>query len=189
MRLRSRGPRPGTTAPPLRRHRATTMLPVANATQVRDQARLLLADHRRPLIGMLILNGLAAVAGLAGPRLLGGIVQSVTTGTTTSHIDRLAMLLAAALLAQTVLTWWARRSAFVLAENVFARLRERYLERVLALPLSTVERAGTGDLVTRSTGDVEALARTVRFAVPEVLVASVTVVLTVLAAVITAPLM
>jgi ABC-type multidrug transport system fused ATPase/permease subunit len=71
---------------------------------------------------------------------------------------------------------------------VFATLRERYLERVLGLPLSAVERAGTGDLVTRSTGDVEALARTVRFAVPEVLVAATTVLLTVAAAFITAPL-
>ena len=80
-----------------------------------------------------------------------------------------------------MLTWLARRSAFVLGETVFAELRERFLEKVLSLPLSTVERAGTGDLVTRSTGDVEALARTVRFAVPEVLVASVTVLLTVVA--------
>ena len=99
------------------------------------------------------------------------MVQSVTDGTTTEHIDKLALILAAALLTQTVLTWLARRSAFVLGENVFAELRERFLERVLSLPLSTVERAGTGDLVTRSTGDIEALARTVRFAVPEVLVA------------------
>jgi ABC-type multidrug transport system fused ATPase/permease subunit len=179
---------PRKSGPPLRRRLPTATLPVANTAQVREQAKLLMADHRRSLTWMLALNGLAALAGLAGPRLLGDIVESVREGTTTEHIDRLAMLLAAALLAQTLLTWWARRSAFVLAETVFARLRERFLERVLALPLSTVERAGTGDLVTRSSGDVEALARTVRFAVPEVLVASLTVVLTVIAAFLTGPL-
>jgi ABC-type multidrug transport system fused ATPase/permease subunit len=176
-------------APPLRRRQPHTTLPVASALQVREQAKLLLSDHRRPLAWMLVLNGLAALAGLAGPRLLGDMVQSVTDGTTTEHIDQLALILAAALLTQTVLTWLARRSAFVLAETVFARLRERFLEKVLSLPLSTVERAGTGDLVTRSTGDVEALARTVRFAVPEVLVASLTVLLTVVAGFLTAPLM
>ncbi len=173
---------------PERRSTATT-LPVASAAQVRGQAKVLLAEHRRPLLGMLALNGFAALAALAGPRLLGEIVESVRSGTTTEHIDQLAMLLAVALLVQTVLTWWARKSAFVLGETVFARLRERYLEKVLSLPLSTVERAGTGDLVTRSTGDVEALARTVRFAVPEVLVASITVVLTVVAAFLTDPLL
>ena len=163
-------------------------LPVATSTQVWAQAKVLLADHRRPLSLMLLLNALAALAGLAGPRLLGDIVESVREGTTRSHLDRLTLLLALALAMQTALTWCARRSAFVLGETVFARLRENYLSRVLSLPLSTVERAGTGDLITRSTGDVEALARTVRFAVPEVLVATVTVVLTVLAAFVTGPL-
>ena len=162
-------------------------LPVATSTQVRAQARTLLAEHRRLLARMLVLNALAAAAALVGPRLLGDIVESVRQGTTEAHLDRLALLLALALAAQTVLTWWARRTGFVLGETVFAQLRERYLARVLSLPLSTVERAGTGDLVTRSTGDVEALARTVRFAVPEVLVATVTVTLTVLAAFLTAP--
>ena len=175
--------------PPLRRRQPHTTLPVATAVQVREQAKLLLSDHRRPLAWMLLLNGLAAVAGLAGPQLLGDMVQSVTDGTTSEHIDKLALILAAALLTQTVLTWLARRSAFVLAENVFAVLRERFLEKVLSLPLSTVEKAGTGDLVTRSTGDIEALARTVRFAVPEVLVASLTVLLTVVAGFWTSPLM
>lgn len=164
-------------------------LPVATSTQVRAQARTLLAEHRRPLARMLVLNALAAAAALVGPRLLGDIVESVRQGTTEAHLDRLALLLALALAAQTVLTWWARRTGFVLGETVFARLRERYLARVLSLPLSTVERAGTGDLVTRSTGDVEALARTVRFAVPEVLVATVTVTLTVLAAFLTGPVL
>ena len=171
------------------RKRVATSLPVATGAQVREQARVLLADHRRALTWMLVLNGLAAVAGLAGPRLLGEIVDAVRRGSTVGHIDRLAELLAAALVAQTVLTWLARRSAFVLAETVFARIRDRYLDRVLSLPLSTVERAGTGDLVTRSTGDIEALSRTVRFAVPEVMVAALTATLTVIAAFLTAPLM
>ncbi len=150
--------------------------------------KVLLARHRRSLVGMLVLNGFAALAGLAGPRLLGEMVESLRDGTTRGHLDRLAVLLALALVAQTVLTWFARRAGFVVAETVFADLREGFLTRVLSLPLSTVERAGTGDLVTRSTGDVEALARTVRFAVPEVLVATVTVALTVVAAFLTGPL-
>jgi ABC-type multidrug transport system fused ATPase/permease subunit len=163
-------------------------LHVATSAQVWAQTKRLLAEHRRALLGMLALNAFAALAGLAGPRLLGELVGSLQDGTTRDHIDRIALLLAAALLAQSVLTWLARRAGFVLGETVFAGLREGYLARVLALPLSTVERAGTGDLVTRSTGDVEALARTVRFAVPEVLVATVTVALTVVAAFLTDPL-
>ena len=164
------------------------LLPVASGAYVWARARELLAQHRRPLVGMLLMNALAALAAVIGPRLLGAIVQGVRDGTTTDQIDRLALLLALALATQTGLTWAARRASFLLGETVFAELREGFLARVLTLPLSTVERAGTGDLVTRSTGDIEALARTVRFAVPEVLVATVTVALTAVAAFITGPL-
>ena len=62
------------------------------------------------------------------------------------------------------------------------------MRRVLALPLSTVERAGTGDLVSRTTADVDALARTIRFAVPETLIAAITTVLTLVAALLVDPL-
>jgi ABC-type multidrug transport system fused ATPase/permease subunit len=168
---------------------SANLLPVATPGQVWEHTRVLLARHRKPLVGMLALNALAALAGLVGPRLLGELVGSLQDGTTSEHVDRIAVLLAVALLAQTVLTWLARRAGFVLGETVFAGLRENYLARVLSLPLSTVERAGTGDLVTRSTGDVEALSRTVRFAVPEVLVATVTVALTGVAAFLTSPLL
>ncbi|MDQ1604600.1 MAG: hypothetical protein QOE01_2445, partial [Actinomycetota bacterium] len=163
------------------------LLPVATGPEVRARAAELFRNHRRPLLGMLGLHALAGLAAVVGPRLLGAIVQSVRDGDGTSTVDRLGLLLAVSVVLQTVLTWVARRASFVLAETVFAQLREGYLQRVLGLPLSTVERAGTGDLVTRSTGDIEALARTVRFAVPEVLIAIVTVALTVVAAFITGP--
>src|SRR4051794_1528963 len=137
---------------------------------------------------MVGLHAFAAAAGLAGPPLLGALVQSVQDGTTTAHIDELVGLLAAFLVVETLLTWFARRASFVLSETVFAELREDFMRRVLALPLSTVERAGTGDLVSRTTADVDTLARTVRFAVPETMIAAVTTVLTVAAAVWVNPL-
>ena len=82
----------------------------------------------------------------------------------------------------------ARLASFVLSEKMFAELREDFMQRVLALPLSTVERAGTGDLVSRTTADVDALARTVRFAIPETLIAAVTTLLTVAAAIWVSPI-
>ena len=60
---------------------------------------------------------------------------------------------------------------------------------MLAIPLSTVERAGTGDLLTRTSRDVDALSHSVRFAVPETLIAVVTIVLTVGALVLVGPLL
>ena len=114
------------------------LLPIADGPDLRLQARRLGRLHRRGLIGMVFLHALAATAGLAGPPLLGKLVQGVQGGTTTAHIDFLIMLLAAALVAQTILTFLARYASFVLSEKVFAELREDFMLRVLALPLSTV---------------------------------------------------
>ncbi|HEX3003076.1 MAG TPA: ABC transporter ATP-binding protein [Angustibacter sp.] len=158
-----------------------TKLPVAGGESVRREARLLLGQHRRGLGAVLGLHAVAALAGLAGPALLGRLVDAVRSGASLGHVDRVAALLAGAIVVQTALTWAARRQFFVLAEQVFADLREQFMDRVVALPLSTVERAGTGDLVTRTTRDVDQLSHTVRFAVPTVLVASMTTVLTLVA--------
>ncbi len=166
----------------------STSLPVAGSDTVRREATVLLRQHRRSLGGVLGLHGLAALAGLAGPALLGRLVDDVRRGVGLGAVDRIALVLAAAIVVQTGLTWAARRQSFVLGEQVFAQLREQFVERVVALPLSTVERAGTGDLVTRTTRDVDALSHTVRFAVPTILVAGLTTVLTVVAAFVTGAL-
>jgi ABC-type multidrug transport system fused ATPase/permease subunit len=155
-----------------------TKLPVAGPQLVRREARALVRDHRRALAWALVLHGLAALAALVGPAVIGRLVDLVRGNATISDVDSLAAVLAVAVLAQTALTWAARRQSFVLSERVFAQLREQFVERVVALPLSVVERAGTGDLLTRTTRDVDALSHTVRFAVPAVLVAVVSTMLT-----------
>ena len=160
-------------------------LPVAAMPSVRAHARTLLRDHRRNIASVMGLHALAAVASLAAPRIVGLLVDGVTTGTTTSAIDRLAVVLAVSVVVQTALTWAGRRAAFRMGEDIFAQLREQFMDRVVSLPLSTVERAGTGDLVSRTTNDVEALSRVVRFGVPSIFVAVVTVSITVVAALFT----
>ncbi len=86
------------------------------------------------------------------------------------------------------LSFLARRRSYILGETVFAQLREEFLQSVLALPLVEVERAGTGDLLSRTTNDIEALSRTVRFAMPEWLVAIVQALLTLVAMVLVSPI-
>lgn len=161
---------------------AASRLPVANSAEVRAEARRLFRQHRGAVTVVLLLHALAALAGLVAPPVLGHLVQQLSEHRlTTSDADRFVLLLAGAVVLQAVLTRYARYSSFVLGERVFAELRENFVHRTLSLPLSTVERAGTGDLVARTTNDVDALSETVRFAVPSVLVAAVTTILTVAA--------
>jgi ABC-type multidrug transport system fused ATPase/permease subunit len=173
---------------PMRTDTTRRTLPVAGRRRVAAETRTLLVEHRGQFAATLLLHALAAGVGLVAPWLIGRLIDEVTGGTTAGAVDRLAMWLAAVIVVQTLLTWAARRASFVLGENLFARLREQFMDRAVRLPLSTLERAGTGDLVARTTNDVEALSYVARFGLPSIVVASVTVVLTATAAIWTSPI-
>ncbi|WP_433333970.1 ABC transporter ATP-binding protein [Spirillospora sp. CA-294931] len=162
------------------------ILPVATPVQVRAYARRMVLCHPRALAATLALHALAAVTGLISPRLLGELVEGVEKGT--ARIDTIGLAIAVSVIAQGVLVRYAYYSSARLGERVLAELREDFVDRVLALPLSTVERAGTGDLVTRTSRDVDTLSTSVRYAVPELLVGIVVSVLTVIALILTGPL-
>ncbi|MBP8882027.1 MAG: ABC transporter ATP-binding protein [Dermatophilaceae bacterium] len=172
-----------TDLPPVDPVRRT--LPVANRAAASRHAAALLRQYRRPFAAVVALNAVAALVGLAAPFVVGHLVDDLTAGTAYLSLNRLMGWLAAAIVAQTALVWAARRAAFRLGERVFAQLREEFMTRVVALPLSTVERAGTGDLVARTTNDVEALSHLVRFGIPAIFVATATLAITTVAAVAT----
>ncbi|MEV5807424.1 ABC transporter ATP-binding protein [Streptomyces parvulus] len=148
-------------------------LPVAERAEVRRAAARLLGEDRRALATVLGLNALAAAAGLAGPWLLGRIVDEVRAGAGVGAVDRMALAILLCSLAQLLLARWARYVGHRFGERTLARVRERYVERALALPASVVERAGTGDLTTRGTADVTTVGTTLRDAGPDLLVNSV----------------
>ncbi|BCJ44358.1 multidrug ABC transporter ATP-binding protein [Actinoplanes ianthinogenes] len=152
----------------------THALPVASRSQAWRYARSLFRDHPGMFRTTVGLHLLAALAGLAGPRLLGDLVQAVQVGTDYTQLDRLAAALAGFVLVQAVLIRYAYLASARLGEQVLAQLREEFIARVLTLPLGTVESAGTGDLLTRTTRDVDALSKCVRLAVPETTIALLT---------------
>ncbi|MFG2282244.1 ABC transporter ATP-binding protein [Streptomyces asoensis] len=148
-------------------------LPVAGPAEVRRAAARLLRADRRAFAGVLALNVLAAGAGLAGPWLLGRIIDEVRAGHGTASVDRLAAAITVCAVAQLLLARWARYAGHRFGERTLARVREEFVGRALALPASVVERAGTGDLTTRGTADVAAVGTTLRDAGPELLVCTV----------------
>ncbi|GAA4417540.1 ABC transporter ATP-binding protein [Georgenia halophila] len=163
-------------------------LPVADAAMVRARSFALLRQHRGKLTRVVGLQALAAIAALALPWLLGDLIDAVAAGTTTDYIDRLGLVLVGVVLVQAFVVRYAHRDAMILGEEVFAQLREEFLGTVTHLPLSTVERAGTGDLLGRTTNDVDRVQWMIRFGVPRVLVLTATILLTVVAALLASPL-
>jgi len=166
-----------------------SQLPVADNRVVRAYAKVLIRQHRAPLVRMLVLYALAAVMALVPAWIIGKITNlAVQHQLTSSSISLYVTGLFVSSLAFAGLSFLARRRSYIIGEGVFAQLREEFLASVLALPLIEVERAGTGDLLSRTTNDIEALSRTVRFAMPEWLVAIVQAVLTLIAMVLVSPL-
>ena len=160
----------------------TTALPVANGRSVRRYAGTIARQNPRMLWGALTLHVAAALTGLAAPRLIGDLVESVQQGTTVGHVDRIIAVLAGFLVAQSVLTRYARYVSQSLGEQVLAELREDFVANTLALPVGVVESAGSGDLLTRTGRDVDQLGWSVRWALPEWTIALVTAVVTFVAA-------
>ncbi|HEV2360539.1 MAG TPA: ABC transporter ATP-binding protein, partial [Acidimicrobiales bacterium] len=165
------------------------MLPVATRRAVRGKVGSLIRSNRGAVGTILGLQGITTVAGLVGPRVLGNIVNEVHTHSSVSPVDLAVAVFASALVAGTLFTALTGRRAARMGEKVIAELREDFVDSVLSLPLGTVEQAGTGDLLTRASADVDQLSHSVRWAAPQVAVALVQAVLTAAALIWTAPIL
>ncbi|MCG7205001.1 ABC transporter ATP-binding protein [Streptomyces arenae] len=148
-------------------------LPVADRAAVRRATVRLVKADRAAFAAALLLNALAAAAGLAGPWLVGRIVDAVRAGRGVGAVDGLARWIVLCALAQLLLARFARYVGHRFGERTLARVREEFVDRALALPASAVERAGTGDLTARGTGDVATVGTTLRDVGPELLVCTV----------------
>ena len=157
-------------------------LPVAGRRAVGAFLLDLLRRRRGIVVLLLSLHALGALAGLVVPRLLGSLVDSVSTGTADlGSVDALAGAVVAVVVGQGVLTFFALLTSVVFGQDLLAQAREHVVATVLGLPLGKVESASSGDLVTRVTRDVSTMSESVRFGLPETVVAGVTVALTVVA--------
>ncbi|MFF9350170.1 ABC transporter ATP-binding protein [Streptomyces sp. NPDC014734] len=150
-------------------------LPVAGRSRTLRAARDLVRRDRRAFTAMLLLNALAVAAGLVGPWLLGQIINHVQDGAGVRAVDRLALWILVAAVVQLLLVRYARHVGFRFGERTLARVREQFVDRTLALPVSTVERVGTGDLAVRGTTDVGAVGTALRDASADVFIAALQV--------------
>ncbi|GAA0586991.1 ABC transporter ATP-binding protein [Kribbella sandramycini] len=151
----------------------SSQLPIASRAAVRTTARRDLAADRRAVIGVVVVNALAAGAGLVAPWLLGRIIDTIRTGSgdVLGAVDKLALGALVFTVVQTVLSWWALKIGYRFGERTAARVRERFLQRTLALPPRVADHLPAGDLIARGNTDTSLVASTLRSALPEVLVA------------------
>ncbi|KND25232.1 ABC transporter ATP-binding protein [Streptomyces acidiscabies] len=177
-------------ADPARHERETaTLLPVGSPAGVRAYVRQLARRHRRAFFAVIGLHTVGTLAGLVGPWVMGRLVVDLSTTTTSARIAEAAAWYLAAVLAQSAFTGLSRLRGAVLGERLLADLREDFLVRSVSLPPRVLEQAGTGDLVSRTTTDVDRLAGSAREAVPELAVAVTSVLLVLGATLVVSPLL
>jgi ABC-type multidrug transport system fused ATPase/permease subunit len=132
---------------------------------------------RLGLAAVLVLGIAGTAADLIGPVAIGLLVDRVRAGTA----DLATVLtVTAVLVLSAVLGATGTAATIVLATRAYhailADLRERLIARALALPQHRVERAGTGDLISRSSDDVTAVADAAPAVIPVVTVTAFTIV-------------
>jgi ATP-binding cassette, subfamily C, bacterial len=158
---------------------ARPLLPTATPARTRAATLELLRRRRgRSVLTVAVLLA-GTASGLAVPALLGRIVDVVLDGGAVSKVDVLAAALLAATIGQAVLQGLGMMSVAALGERILADLREEVVDRALDVDLQDIERHGTGDLVARVAGDVDAVSEAARQAIPELVVSAFTVVLTI----------
>ncbi|MER7395203.1 ABC transporter ATP-binding protein [Streptomyces sp. NPDC000151] len=167
--------------------RTTTILPVGSPATVRSYAAGLIRRHRKAFVLLVTVNAVAVVASMVGPYLLGGLVEDLADGARGLHLERTIGLFALALVIQTVFVRMVRLRGAMLGERMLADLREDFLVRSVGLPPGVLERAGTGDLLSRITTDIDRLANAMREAVPQLSIGVVWIGLLVGALGVTAP--
>jgi len=165
-------------------------LPVGAPATVRAYVAELFQRHRRAFLVLITVNTVAVVSSMVGPYLLGSLVQHVSDGATAArelHMERTAAVFALALVVQAVFVRQVRLRGAMLGERMLADLREDFLVRAVGLPPGVLERAGTGDLLSRITTDIDRLANAMREAVPQLAIAVVWVALLLGGLIVTAP--
>lgn len=167
--------------------RTATTLPVGTPATVRSYVHELMRRHRRAFALLIGVNTVAVVASMAGPWLLGSLVERAADGARELHLERTAALFALALVVQAVFVRLVRLRGAVLGERMLADLREDFLVRSVGLPPGVLERAGTGDLLSRITTDIDRLANAMREAVPQLTIGVFWVVLLLGGLTVTAP--
>ncbi|MEO9152478.1 MAG: ABC transporter ATP-binding protein [Lapillicoccus sp.] len=163
-------------------------LPIAPVRDVLAFIGTLLTTRRWLLVVVIGGNALAAVGGLLVPRFLGGLVDTTVSDVQAGRQDAVfaaatstALVVATIVVLQSALTLVATASSSILGQGMLAEAREHIVRAILRLPLSRVETASSGDLVTRVTRDVGTMSESVRWALPQSIVAGTTVVLTLIA--------
>ncbi|MEV0949505.1 ABC transporter ATP-binding protein [Promicromonospora sp. NPDC050249] len=153
-------------------------LPIADGrTVLREMWRAL--DRRGwRMAGLVVVFLATAAAGVLPSLAIGELVDAVTAGGEARTVWVAGAIMAGSVVAGAVLAAVGMIGASRLLEGMLARMREDMVTAALRLPQSQVERAGTGDLISRAGDDVAEVAEAIPAVVPALTGSFFTIVVT-----------
>ncbi|GDX22787.1 multidrug ABC transporter ATP-binding protein [Actinomycetes bacterium] len=146
--------------------RAANRLPIATERTVNREMWSLLLANKNGFIWVAIFQLFTTIAALIPPRAFGNLLERLKTDPQNVVLSKTIIIVITALIIQTLLVYLTKVRASILGEFVLSSLRERFIERAVQLPPNVVERAGSGELLTRTTTDIDKVTWAVRDAVP-----------------------
>ncbi|MDY6077434.1 ABC transporter ATP-binding protein [Mobiluncus sp.] len=165
-------------------------LPLASGRLVMRGVKDLIHDYRGAIGSVVGLQLVSSLAGVTLPWLLGRVIDRIQAGAASRDWVGQQMVISLVVVAvAAIFSFLAEYRARVMGERIFAHLRDGLVDSVIHLPLSTVESAGTGDLVGRTTRDIERLQFMIRQGIAAILMITTTLVVTFVAAFLTSPLL
>ncbi|MFM8752765.1 MAG: ABC transporter transmembrane domain-containing protein, partial [Actinomycetota bacterium] len=155
--------------------KSANRLPIATEATVNKEMWSLLWSHKRGFLLVALLQLLTTSAALIPPRAFGNLLDTLKRNPDAVNINRTVVIVSAALILQATFVYFTKVRASILGEFVLSALRERFVARVVELPPSVVERAGAGELLTRTTTDIDHITWAVRDAVPVITICLVSI--------------
>ncbi|MFM8752848.1 MAG: ABC transporter ATP-binding protein [Actinomycetota bacterium] len=155
--------------------KSANRLPIATEATVNKEMWSLLWSHKRGFLLVALLQLLTTAAALIPPRAFGNLLDTLKQNPDAVNINRTVVIVSAALILQSTFVYFTKVRASILGEFVLSALRERFVARVVELPPNVVERAGAGELLTRTTTDIDHITWAVRDAVPVITICLVSI--------------
>jgi ABC-type multidrug transport system fused ATPase/permease subunit len=155
--------------------KSANRLPIATEATVNKEMWSLLWSHKKGFLIVALLQLLTTSAALIPPRAFGNLLESLKLNPDAVDVNRTVVIVSIALILQATFVYFTKVRASILGEFVLSALRERFVARVVELPPSVVERAGAGELLTRTTTDIDHITWAVRDAVPVITICLVSI--------------
>ncbi|EYT60076.1 MULTISPECIES: ABC transporter ATP-binding protein [Microbacterium] len=136
----------------------TALLPIASSARVRDVVGALLRQHPGRTAAVAALFLAASALGIVMPTCLGRIVDAVSSDAGFAIIAAWVAGAGLGAIGAAVVMLWAVRVLTGLVQDMLATLREDVFASAMRLPVSEVDDGESADLLSRVTGDVDAVA-------------------------------